>query len=427
MGPLHHLTTRIGRTGCWLLVGLLSLTRAALGQSPEGATYWSHIQPLVARHCAACHRPGGVGPFSLLAYEDVAKRAKFVAKVTEIRYMPPFPADRAFQHYQNERGLSAEEIAVIQQWWQAGAPEGKRPKKQGKADENRALIPERKPDLVLRMRQPYPIKGDGQEDFRYFHLPTGLKEDALVETIEFVPGNRRLLHHSRIMVDSTGTMAGIDGLSETDPRLATFQRTPLADEFLYGWVPGNDRVSFPAGTAKRIRAGSDLLVNIHYAPSAKAEEDQSEVRLYFAKTPVTREVKTLTLTENHISNQPFLLKAETKPTFYISYGPIQQGMDLISVLPHMHLLGQTFKAVAVTPEGDVVNLVKIDAWDYKWQMTYRFAEALHLPKGSIILVEASYDNTSENPENPFRPAKDVGYGWNSTNEMMNLVLYYTPR
>jgi hypothetical protein len=104
------------------------------------------------------------------------------------------------------------------------------------------------------------------------------------------------------MIDSTGTMAGIDGITEEDPRLRDFQKTPLADEFLYGWVPGNDQVIFPEGAAKRIRAGSDLILNIHYAPSAKADQDQSEVRLYFARKPVKQVVKTLTLTENSITN-----------------------------------------------------------------------------------------------------------------------------
>ncbi|GAB2524339.1 c-type cytochrome [Spirosoma aerophilum] len=408
-----------------ILLFLLLTAPVLLAQTP---TYTVDIQPILAQHCAPCHHPGGLGPFSLLTYEDVAKRGKFVAKVTQIRYMPPFPADRQFQHYANERGLSETEINTIQSWVKGGMVRGKEQRGSSKGQEIAGslagtLPPARTPDLVLRMK-PYGIRGDAREDFRYFHVPMGLTNDVWVDAIEFVPGNRKLLHHSRLMIDSTATMAGIDGITEEDPRLRNFQKTPLADEFLYGWVPGNDRVTFPEGAAKRIRAGSDLILNIHYSPSAKVDQDQSEVRLYFARKPVERIVKTLTLTENNVTNQPFQLPANTKPTFYMNYGPLTDTVRLLSVLPHMHRLGKSVRAFAITPDGNVINLIKIDAWDYNWQLSYFFREPLVVPKGSTIIAEANYDNTDQNPLNPNRPARTVGYGWNSTDEMMNLVFYY---
>ena len=403
-----------------LLVCLWVLIRCPL--LAQTSTFTADIQPIIVRNCATpCHHPGGAGPFSLLTYEDVAKRGKFIAKVTQVRYMPPFPADRQFQHYANERGLSDTEIGMIQTWVKAGMPAGNQRKLSRSVTVN--AFPLAQPDLVLRMK-PYAINGDGREDFRYFHVPMNLKHDIWVEAIEFVPGNRKLVHHSRLMVDSTGTMAGIDGIAEDDPHLRDFQQTPLADEFLYGWVPGNDRVTFPPGTAKRIRAGSDLILNIHYAPSAKADQDQSEVRLYFAKTPVEHVVQTLSLTENNVTNQPFRLAANTKPTFYMNYGPLPDTVRLLSVLPHMHRLGRSVKAFAITPDGDAINLINIADWDYNWQLTYFFRDKLVLPKGSTIIAEAQYDNTDQNPLNPNRPARTVGYGWNSTDEMMNLVFYY---
>lgn len=396
---------------------------AIYAQSP---TYLADVQPIVTRNCATpCHHPGGIGPFSLLTYDDVAKRGKFVAQVTRIRYMPPFPADRTFQHYANERGLTDTEIQTIQNWVTGGMKKGGRRKEEG--DKREQSKPPNQPDLVIKMARPYAIAGNSREDFRYFHIPTNLKQDVWVQAIEFVPGNRKLLHHSRLMADTTNTMAAIDGMAEDDPQLAGFQKTRLADEFLYGWVPGNDRVTFPPGAAKRLRAGTDLIVNIHYAPSAKPDSDQSEIRLYFAKTPVLHEVKTLSLTENNISNQPFLLPANTKPTFYMNVGPLPDTIRLLSVLPHAHYRGKTFKAFAITPDGDAVNLIKIDAWDYNWQMTYFFQKPLILPKGAMILAEATYDNTDQNPLNPHRPARTVGYGWTSTDEMMNLVFYYITR
>ena len=406
---------------------MLWLLTASAIQAQQSPTFTATIQPIIVRNCATpCHHPGGVGPFSLLTYTDVSKRGKFIAKVTQARYMPPFPADRTFQHYANERGLSDTEISQIQAWVQGGMERGA----EGVGSKSDSILSRKPqaprpspPDLILRMK-PYAIKGDGQEDFRYFHVPMNLKNDVWVEAIEFRPGNRKLLHHSRLMVDSTGTMTAIDGMAEDEPRVADFQKTRLADEFLYGWVPGNDRVTFPVGSAKRIRAGSDLILNIHYSASPKSEQDQSEVWLYFAKKQVKDVVQTLTLTENDVTNQPFELPANTKPTFYMNYGPIRDTIRLLSVLPHMHWMGQSFRAFAITPAGEAINLVSIPAWAYKWQLTYFFRDLIILPKGSTIIAEAHYDNTDQNPLNPNQPPKTVGYGWNSTNEMMNLVFYY---
>ncbi len=174
--------------------------------------YHQHIEPIISRNCAQpCHHAGGVGPFPLMTYEDVSKRGKFIAKVTEIRYMPPFPADRSFQHYANERGLTDQEILTIRQWVTNGMPRGTPPNPvratpRGRPDKP---MPESRQTMRFRMPRPYAIKGDGREDFRYFHVPMNLKEDIWVEAIEFVPGNRKRLHHSRLMIDSTGTMQGI--------------------------------------------------------------------------------------------------------------------------------------------------------------------------------------------------------------------------
>ncbi len=394
-------------------------------------TYYEHIQPIIAKNCSVCHRSGGIGPFNLVTYEEVAKRSKFVAKVTQIRYMPPFPADKSFQHYANERGLTENEIELIQQWVAQGSVAGKKEKsgkrKKEKGQEiDASSMTKRPPDLVLKMQNPFTVSNAGEEEFRYFHIPTGLQKDIMVEAIEFVPGNRKVVHHSRVMVDTSGRMAGLEGMHGSDPKLVEFQRIPMADEFLYGWVPGNDKIQFPTGVAKKIKANSNLILYMHYSPSAIFQTDQSEIRLYFSRKPVEREVKSLILHEQQITNPPFLIKANQKATFYMSLGPLKEDVSAISILPHMHYLGKTFKAFAITPEGDLVPFIKIDNWDFNWQMTYQFDTLLRVPKGSVILAEASYDNTEENPLNPFKPARDTTFGWNTTSEMMEMVIYYVP-
>jgi hypothetical protein len=163
---------------------------------------------------------------------------------------------------------------------------------------------------------------------------------------------------------------------------------------------------------------------MHYSPSPVETSDSSSIRIQFTDKPVEREVVTLTLTEANISNQPFIIKANSTPTFYMRSALIQEDISLISIMPHMHLLGKSFKAFAVTPAGDFIPLIHIPDWDFNWQMTYTFQRYTHVPKGSVIYAEAKYDNTAANERNPNRIPKDVGYGWGTKDEMMNLILYY---
>jgi len=386
----------------------------------QKVTYYQDIEQIIIQNCAPCHKKGGYGPFSLTSYDEVKKKARFIKHVTSTRYMPPWKADPTFRSFKNERILSQEEIEKITQWVDNGTPKGKARKADHKIPEINTL---KTPDLVLTMNSKYKLSTEAIEDFRFFNLPTELKEDVYLKAVEFVPGSKRYVHHSRIMADTTNLIRGIDGLSETDPNIYKYQKYPLADEFLYGWVPGNLPVAYPEGTGKKLHKGTDLILNIHYSPSSRSVSDSSRIKLYFAKEPISKNIKTLAIREGDISNQPFYIKANTVPTFYVSY-PVREDLFLVSILPHMHYLGKSFKALAATPDGQAIPLIKIDNWDFNWQSSYFFESPLKIPAGSTILITAQYDNTDQNPANPNTPPIDVGYGWNSTNEMMNLVMYY---
>jgi hypothetical protein len=386
----------------------------------QEVTYYGDVEPIVINNCASCHKPNGYGPFPLTSYKEVKNKASFIAHVVKSKYMPPWKADPEFRSFQNERVLTDSEINTILDWVSGGMVKGKR---HGPTPEIPDQMENRTPDLVLEMDKPYQLSDKGIEDYRFFNIPTNLPEDVFIKSITYVPGNKRQVHHSRIMADTTNLIRGINGLSEFDPKAITFQENPLADEFLYGWVPGNLPLLYPPGTGKKLYANTDLILNVHYAPTSRPQEDLSKIEIYFAKEEVDHEIKTLTITEEHISNQPFYMKAGSKPTFYVSY-KIKEAMRLVSVLPHMHFLGKSFKALAVTPSGEEIPLIKIDAWDFNWQSTYMFKEVLNLPKGSLILIAAEYDNSAANPANPNEPPIDVKLGWNSTDEMMNLIFYY---
>ncbi|WP_339793285.1 MAG: hypothetical protein ACMVP2_06720 [Imperialibacter sp.] len=349
-------------------------------------------------------------------------KADFIVYVTSTRYMPPWQADHTYQTYLNERRLTDEEIAKIQQWVSQGAPPGV------KNSANEVEIPEgpyprREPDFSFPMRQPFTVSDAGVDDYRFFNIPTNLPEDTYLEAIEFVPGNKRLVHHSRIMTDTSHMVRNIEGLSANDSTIWQFNKYPPLDRFLYGWVPGNFPVFFPKGTGKKINKDVDLILNIHYAPSSVREKDLSTINLYLARGKIEREVKTITVTEEYIVNRQFFIPKNTKPHFEAVYA-IESDIEVIAVNPHMHYIGANFKAFALTPDKKEIPLIKIDKWDFNWQTTYQFKELVEIPKGSLLTVQATFDNTAGNPANPSFPPKDVTYGWNTTSEMLNLILYY---
>lgn len=400
---------------------ILSSQKPVRGQI--NINFEANIKPILNKHCINCHQKGGIAPFSLDQWEEVDARAIMIAAVTASQYMPPWRADTSFQHYKNENYLSQSEIDQIQQWVQNGKPRGKK-EKYDKAPAKIKIKTEPDNQLSIGFNRSFEIKGNNKEEFRFFHLPAQVKVNSYIQSIEFAPGNKQQVHHSRIMMDTTQSISGIDGLSEEDTAILKYQVKPLADPFLFGWVPGNNKIVFPKGIGKKIYAHSDFIVNVHYAPSPITTYDSSSILIELAKDAIEREAQTLTLTENNISNQPFVLYPNKKSTFYMRSPILQDTISLISIMPHMHLLGKTFKSYAITPDGLVLPLVNVPHWDFNWQTTYQFKQFTILPKGTVIYAEATYDNTNENPLNPYKPARTVGYGWGSKDEMMNLVIYY---
>lgn len=413
---------RLKLLNLFLIPIMVLLHHPILGQ--EKINFETNIKPILTKHCVNCHQNGGIAPFALDNWKDVDARAIMIGAVTASKYMPPWGADTSFQHYKNENYLSKTEIELIQQWIQNEQPRGSVERRKEKLIPQNKVKKKQGTTIQIGFNRAFVIKGENKEEFRFFHLPSKIKENGYIQSIEFAPGNKKQVHHSRIMIDTTQSISGIDGLSEEDSSILKYQTKPLADPFLFGWVPGNDKIIFPKGIGKKIYANSDFIVNVHYVPSPIQVIDSSSIIIQLSNDPIEREAETLTLTENNISNQPFIIYPNKKSTFYMRSPILQDSISLISIMPHMHLLGKSFKSYAITPDGTIVPLVNVPSWDFNWQTTYQFKKFTVLPKGTVIYAEATYDNTNENPLNPYKPARTVGYGWGSKDEMMNLILYY---
>jgi len=410
----------------FLVLACLMLGACRSASIKENPTFNEDIAPIVFKNCAPCHRPGETGPFPLLTYADVVKKAKTVAAVTKSRYMPPWPADPSYSHFLAERVLTDNQIQLIQNWVKDGAPEGDPARLPPQPQFPKESI-YGKPDLVVKMREPLKIPGDNMDRFMVIKIPYEIPKDTFVRAIEFVPGNRKLIHHMNshiveydekkkdpfegpFIVNRESVKTLEDGynaihLLNDDGSYPTL--VPSVANYLPGAVS-------PAGYPEGIggwtltRRGAFLMRDVHYGPSPVDTADQSYFNVFFTdKAPVrpTQEMQLGTLGISEII-PPLIIPPNVVKTF-TTKTVIDEDISLLTVNPHMHLLGKSFEAFAATPEGKTIPLVKIPRWDFRWQYFYTFPKMLKIPKGSTIAAIGVYDNTANNPNNPFSPPREV--------------------
>jgi peroxiredoxin len=390
------------------------LPRPAPLVGPDQAiTFHADVAPILWRHCAGCHRPGEVGPFPLLTHRDAAKRAAFLSEVAASRQMPPWRAVHGYGDFEGPGRLSRRELAMLARWAERGAPQG---------DPASAPQPPTfpggwqlgRPDLVVTMPEAYAVPAGVGDDFRSFVLPLGLEHDVAVAAVEFRPGNRRIVHHARFYVDATDECRRLDA-AEPGPGYVAFESggAPIIKPGLAAWVPGQIPRLPPPDVGRVVRKGSDLVVLIHYHGTGKHETDRSSVGLYLCKTPPRRQMLHIPLSTKRIDIAP----GARRHRIALSYR-VAADAHALSLIPHGHKLLREISLTAVVPEGKVVPLVWIDDWDFNWQGQYHFARPVALPEGTRLDLVAYYDNSAENPSNPFRPPRRVRYGDTSDAEML---------
>jgi len=413
------------------------LLAAASGQSVT----FKDVAPIIRSKCATCHKPGQTGPFSLITYEDVAKRASFIKDVIGRGYMPPWKADNHYVAFANDRSLTEKEKSLIVQWIDNKAPRGDGP---DTVELKQASIPgtsySRPPDLELKAADTFHLMGDNMERYVIFKIPFELKDSANVEAIELYCSNKKLIHHANYAIHPVPDPA-IDiyhtdamlNLTEDDRRKFD-QYQPYRKTITYygGWIPGTSYESYPKNIGWVMPKRGVILLTVHFAPSAADESVLMGVNLFFKKTPVERRVKVVSFGSGgigeHQIDPPFYVKANKVEKFTLEVTNPSEDQSVLYVWPHMHLLGKEYLAYAITPAGDTIRLVHIPRWDFRWQEIYRFKKLVRIPKGSIIHIEGTYDNTADNPFNPNSPPKNVfSYGdMKTTDEMMTLMMIFMP-
>jgi peroxiredoxin/mono/diheme cytochrome c family protein len=389
-------------------------------------TYHRDVLPILQNHCQSCHRPGEVGPFSLMTYKQAVNWASDIKDYTQSRKMPPWKpvAGPAFH---NERKLTEKEIATLAAWADGGTPEG---------DPKDAPAPKQftegwqlgKPDLVLTVPEEMVIGPSGKDLFRVFVLPTRLPEDKYITAIDVRPGNKRVVHHTLNFIDRTGKARELEEKEKKREKKAGEQdRGPgysvsmgvgfLPQGGLGGWAPGQMARELPEGTGYLLPRGADVVVQVHYHRNGREERDRLTIGLYFARKPVK------SVFQGMVIPGRFLWVPANDPAFKVK-GAIEvlQDCTLHSVMPHMHMLGKQIQVTLTPPEGQPTTLVAIRDWDYNWQETYFLQKPIAIKAGTRMQVEAVYDNTDKNPNNPFNPPRLVTFGEQTDNEMCFVFL-----
>jgi Copper type II ascorbate-dependent monooxygenase, C-terminal domain. len=404
-------------------------------------TFVKDVAPIIHTKCTPCHRPNEAAPFSLITYQDVAKRTSFIKEVVESGYMPPWKANPHYVEYDNDRSLSQKEKETILQWIAEKAPrgDGKEPTIDLDRLNMKSVAAGRKPDLTLATKVNYKLPGDNEERFIVYRIPFELSDSFSVAAVEFFSNNKKIIHHANYSVhevpEGIDINAGPDmiNLSEED-RTKYDAYLPFKKTIAYygGWIPGSSPETYPKGIGWVMPRRGVILLTIHYAPSAKEEESISGMNLYFTKEPVERKIKVISFGSGGIGEKQILPSLWIMPnkieTFTLTVANPGEDFSVLYVWPHMHLLGKEFKAYAVSPMGDTIRLTHIPQWDFRWQENYRFKKLVRIPKGSRLRIEGTYDNTVNNPFNPNNPPKLVMStgDMKSTDEMLTLMMIFLP-
>jgi hypothetical protein len=418
------------RFATWYIVGIMRLVAAvsfcltaASALSGAPVTFNKDILPIMQDRCQECHRPGEAAPMPLTTYQQARPWAKAIKEAVAARRMPPWFADPHHGKFSNDRSLTGEEMQKIAAWVDAGAPEG---------DARDRPAPREfvegwnigKPDTVFSMGSEYLVPASGTIEYTYYVVPTGFTEDKWIQAAEVRPGNRSVVHHVIAFVRPPGSR----WLAEAKPGIPYVPRRAggsggqqqqrgesagdVGRDLLVGFAPGLPPMMLAPGQARLVKAGSDLIFQMHYTANGRAAADQTTVGVVFAREAPAKKMVMMGATNSRFVIPPGAPAHEVE-----SQITLREDATLVSLMPHMHLRGKDFEFRAVFPTGEKQILLRVPRYDFNWQLFYYLKEPMLLPKGTRIECTAHFDNSANNKANP-DPTKEVRWGDQSWEEMM---------
>lgn len=389
----------------------------AAAAEPAPVTYAADIAHIVQENCTVCHRDGGIGPMAFDGYGRTKAWGEMIQEVVLDGRMPPWHADARYGAFKNDRRLADDDINKIVAWIEQGMPEG-----------DPAQLPAPKeypdgwaigdPDMVITLPEPVDVPATGVMPYIYFSQESEFAEDKWVQAVEARPGAPGVVHHIIVFLqfpkpetaanEGSGDSGEEGGERRRRRRGGSFDH----DGWLVAWAPGAQPQQFAPGTALKVPAGSKFIWQMHYTTNGKPAQDRSQVAIRFADGPPDHE---------------WLMGAAINTDFVIPAGADHHEVKsdftfpldgrIISLMPHMHLRGKSFKYDLLYPDGREETILWVPRYDFNWQTVYELEAPLDVPKGTKMLCTAHFDNSAENPANP-DPTVDVGWGEQSWEEMM---------
>ncbi len=390
--------------------------------SAFGAGYpagFQDVRPVLEARCVACHQPGGVAPMPLTNYREVRPWASAIKEAVVARTMPPWHAAKGSAHaFRNDRSLTQAEVDAVVKWVDAGSPEGGavavdvRP-----AADNRWQLG--KPDVVIQVPG-LKVPKSGVQPYNFLISTLHIERDTWVRAAEFHIDQTQVVHHMNAFVREPGSSYLADfphdqifvpSVTERGKKRAgeaVFARRQL----LLGYEPGYVPMPWLEGGAKLIKAGSDIVFEMHFNPNGKEAVDHSELGLYFAPEPPLRRVLAIdTLRDLDLVIPPQDPNCVSKASMTLG-----SPAKLLSIQPHMHVRGKGMEVRATYPDGRREVLLSVPKYDFNWQTTYVLKEPVDLPKGTVLDSTAWFNNSPNNAFNP-DPAATVHWGDQTTDEM----------
>jgi hypothetical protein len=382
-------------------------------------SFSNNIWPILQARCVSCHQSGEIGPMPLTSYKEVRPWARAIRQAVLTKAMPPWHAAPAGTHsFRNDRSLFKAEIDLISAWTDANCPEGTPlPAFQPPSHDSRWKFGH--PDLVVQVPG-FQVPASGQLQYSFLITPLHLDHDTWVSAAEFRIDQRAVVHHMNAFIRQPGSsfLSGFPVQQIFTPTVNERGKRRDGEKFfdrrqmLLGYEPGYEPMAWLDGGAKLIKAGSDLVFELHYNPNGKEVVDHSELGLYFASSaPKDRILAIDTLRDLDLAIPP-------GDSDYVSTASLTlaNSARLLSVQPHMHVRGKRMEVRAIYPDGHRETLVSVPKYDFRWQTTYVFKQPLELPAGTRLESVAGYDNSAGNPFNP-NPAVTVHWGDQTTDEM----------
>jgi len=370
-------------------------TYANEGGSNGVPDYATQIAPLLKQNCVGCHRPDGIGPWSMNSHRRVANYAEMIEEVLLTRRMPPWDPHPDYGVFLAPPQLDREETQTLLRWVEAGAPRGPG---LDPLEEPLPPLPEWRlgnPDAVLRLPEPQKVPATGVVDYRYVEVTSPFTNEVWLAAMDIKPGNYKVVHHVILYAKWPG-----------GPEDGNEHGT-----FIVGWAPGASALRYPQGVAKRLPAHAKLTLELHYTTCGSEQTDQSEIALYLADGPQPRSAETRSAIQVNLNIPP----GEAEAAHLATYA-FPKPATIYGLFPHMHFRGKWMRYELLLPDGKRETLLDVPRYDFQWQLSYYLKEPRHVPAGAWLLVTGAFDNSEANPANP-EPHKRIFFGQQSWDEM----------